>query len=39
MYWSVWVAVAISVDVLMLGIGCLESTDVLGCVDSCGYWC
>jgi hypothetical protein len=39
MYWVVWVAVATSVNVLMVGIGCVESTYVLGCVGSCCYQC
>jgi hypothetical protein len=39
MYWGAWIAVAISVDILIVGIVCLEITDVLECVGSCGYQC
>ena len=39
MCWGVWGTVAVSVDVLMVGIGCAECTDVLGCVGDCGCQC
>ena len=39
MCWGVWRAVAVSVDVLRIGIGCAECTDVLGCVGDCGCQC